>query len=547
MIRFLPVLLLMACSVKAGEPQPLSEFRSVRCEGSYPHHLQGVCTDERETVFWSFTTQLVKTGLTGKVLKQVPVANHHGDLCYQDGKVYVAVNLGKFNDPQGNADSWVYVYNANDLSLLAKHNTPQVTHGAGGIAFHGDKFLVVGGLPAGTGENYTYEYDQDFTFVQKHVLPSGHTLMGIQTATFADGHWWFGCYGEPKILLKADERLAKVQRYEFDCSLGIVPIGNGRFLVGRGTSSKEGCTGRLVLAEADTERGLTDWPSATVGFRQSGNSIEILVGDKPVAEYIFRDDEILRPYFRHLRTLSGVQVTRNHPPVKGQDRDDHATMHPGLWLAFGDLNGADFWRNRAQVRHIGFVENPHGDVGSGAFAVRNAYEADGRTICTEDCEITISVQPAGYLLTWESTFRSDQDAFTFGDQEEMGLGVRVATPLAVVNGGQITDSEGRKNEPQVWGRQATWCQYGGTVNGQRVGVVLMPDVQNFRRSWFHARDYGVLVANPFGQNAFTKGEKSKVTVQKGETFRLGFGVFIFGIPSGEAVDIAAAYRAYLEK
>ena len=34
MIRFLPVLLLMACSVQAGEPQPLSEFRSVRYEGS---------------------------------------------------------------------------------------------------------------------------------------------------------------------------------------------------------------------------------------------------------------------------------------------------------------------------------------------------------------------------------------------------------------------------------------------------------------------------------------------------------------------------------
>jgi hypothetical protein len=39
-------------------------------------------------------------------------------------------------------------------------------------------------------------------------------------------------------------------RYEFDCSLGIVPIGNGRFLVGRGTSSNVGCTGRLVLMKA---------------------------------------------------------------------------------------------------------------------------------------------------------------------------------------------------------------------------------------------------------------------------------------------------------
>ena len=32
-----------------------------------------------------------------------------------------------------------------------------------------------------------------------------------------------------------------------------------------------------------------------------------------------------------------------------QDLDDHPTMHPGLWLAFGDINGADFWRNKGRV------------------------------------------------------------------------------------------------------------------------------------------------------------------------------------------------------
>jgi hypothetical protein len=57
----------------------------------------------------------VKTNLDGKLLKQVPVVNHHGDLCFHDGKLFVAVNLGKFNDPKGNADSWVYVYDAKTL------------------------------------------------------------------------------------------------------------------------------------------------------------------------------------------------------------------------------------------------------------------------------------------------------------------------------------------------------------------------------------------------------------------------------------------------
>ena len=75
----------------------------------------------------------------------------------------------------------------------------------------------------------------------------------------------------------------------------------------------------------------------------------------------------------------------------------------------------------------------------------------------------------------------------------------------------------------------------------------MPHSKNFRPSWFHARDYGLLVANPFGQNAFTKREKSRVTVKKGEEFRLRFGVLVYESPSGKLPKIRDEYRTYLEK
>ena len=305
----------------------------------------------------------------------------------------------------------------------------------------------------------------------------------------------------------------------------------------------------LILSAALTAAPVqaADRQPAAVSFQQRDGSLEIVIGGQPVAEYVFDDDRIRRPYFRHLRTLSGVQVTRTHPPLKGQDLDDHATMHPGLWLAFGDLGGADFWRNKGRVRHVRFLEQPEGGTDSGSFTAENAYETDGETICIEKCRITVSVRPEGYLLDWASTFRSDRGDIAFGDQEEMGLGVRVATPLAVVNGGRITDSEGRTNERQVWGKQADWCEYGGLSDGRRVGVVLMPDQRNFRRSWFHARNYGLLVANPFGRNAFTEGEKSRVTVGKGDEFRLRFGVLVYGVPEGESPDVGAAYQSYVGK
>lgn len=220
----------------------------VKCSGSYPHHLQGVCAG-KDAIFWSFTTTLVKTDLQGALIKKIAVANHHGDLCMQQDKIYVAVNLGKFNDPQGNADSWVYVYDATDLSEIEKHETQELFHGAGGIESRSDHFFVVGGLPDKVEQNYVYEYDAKFQFVKKHVIPSGHTHLGIQTAAFAHDRWWFGCYGSPAVLLVTGEDFRMLGRHELNCSLGITGLTDGRLLVANGQCDKKaGCTGWIQTA-----------------------------------------------------------------------------------------------------------------------------------------------------------------------------------------------------------------------------------------------------------------------------------------------------------
>ncbi|TWT84917.1 Complex I intermediate-associated protein 30 (CIA30) [Planctomycetes bacterium CA13] len=235
----------------------LGEMFKALCEGTYKHHLQGVCTDEK-SIFWSFTTTVVKTNMEGTLLKQVPVANHHGDLCFHEGKLYVAVNLGKFNDPQGNADSWVYVYDAETLTELARHETQEVFHGAGGIGIRDGHFFVVGGLPDEIEENYVYEYDRNFKFLTKHVIQSGHTHLGIQTATFAHDRWWLGCYGDPKLLLVTDTDFRIEGRYEIDCSFGIDGLSGGRILVGNGRCEKDkGCNGNVQTAFPDKNAGFT--------------------------------------------------------------------------------------------------------------------------------------------------------------------------------------------------------------------------------------------------------------------------------------------------
>lgn len=293
----------------------------------------------------------------------------------------------------------------------------------------------------------------------------------------------------------------------------------------------------LLLALAIGAGATARAEGPAVAFERRPDGLEITVGGRPFARYRYNSEAITRPFFEAVHAPDGTPLTRHNPPVEGVDPTDHPTFHPGLWMAFGDLNGADSWRNKDRIRHAGFLGEPKGGPGRGSFAVLNRHEKAGTVIAEETCRITVLVRPDGHLIAWDSEFRPVGGALTFGDQEEMGLGVRLATPLTVARGGRIADSMGRVNEAQVWGHQADWCAYGG----DRAGLALMADPGNFGRSWFHARDYGLLVANPFGRNAFTKGEKSRVVVREGEALRLRFGVLAWaGRP-----DLDSAYRDYL--
>ncbi|MFW6162089.1 MAG: PmoA family protein [Planctomycetota bacterium] len=287
-------------------------------------------------------------------------------------------------------------------------------------------------------------------------------------------------------------------------------------------------------------------PPPRVHFDSQLGEVVIQVAGQDVATYVYADPKIRRPYLAHVRAPGGVQVTRTHPPVQGTDPTDHATMHPGIWMAFGDLSGHDFWRNKGRIASHRVSVQASGP-GRGVLHALRAYHAPGslrKALGTEDWTLTFLVRPAGYLLIWTSTFRAAREPMVFGDQEEMGLGVRVATPLTEENGGRILDARGRTGARQVWGHAAKWCDYSGTLDGTPAGVTLMCAPDNFRPSWFHARDYGLLVANPFGRKAMRKGRPSKVVVTPGKPLTLRYGILLH---AGKEPDLDAAYRDFLEQ
>ena len=283
--------------------------------------------------------------------------------------------------------------------------------------------------------------------------------------------------------------------------------------------------------------------NAPITFRDDGKALQIYFGKNKLASYIYQHDQVKRPFFAHVKSPSGTQVTRNFPPEKG-DRQDHADMHPGIWLAFGDLDGEDFWRNKGRVVHKEFTQGPTSGFGLGSFSQRKSYQrADGSVVCFEDFRCVIRALEEGYLLQLDSTFFSPEgDTFYFGDQEEMGLGIRVATEIAELKSGQISDSEGRHGAKHVWSQPSAWCDYSGTIDDERIGMTILCHPDNFRESWMHARNYGVIAANAFGRAAMKKGPKSHLEVAGDAGLRLRYGILLHG----STPDLDAVYQQYVD-
>lgn len=283
--------------------------------------------------------------------------------------------------------------------------------------------------------------------------------------------------------------------------------------------------------------------AAEFSAEQRADRLIITHDSKPVAHFVFADTNILRPYFAHVHTPDGIQVTRNHPPIPGVDPVDHPTMHPGIWLAFGNISGQDFWRNKATIRHERFNERPVVSKDRLTFsAVSSLIGTNGNILGRLESHLAISALTNGYLLNWAAFFNSTNNDFVFGDQEEMGFGARVATPLSEKNGGLVKNSDGLIGAKNAWGKTAAWCDYSGVLSNRLVGITVMPHADNFRPSWFHSRDYGLVVANPFGQKAFTKGDASSVSVKSGASFKLRFAAFIYSTPTNQPPDIGAVSK-----
>ena len=255
----------------------------------------------------------------------------------------------------------------------------------------------------------------------------------------------------------------------------------------------------LILVSASTVAACAAPAAVTIDERESG--FEVRLDGEPFTTYLHRHAP--KPILFPLLAPGERPVTRSWPmaEVEGEQRDH--PHHQSLWFAHGDVNGFDFWSNRDDRAHV--VHEAVLGRGDAWLSTRNLWLGDGAVVCTEERTLRFARTEQGRTIDLGFTLIASHGPVLFGDTKEGTLALRLHPALRLrgaLAAGHCLNSEGLR-DGDCWGKRARWVCYWGPIDGATVAVSILDHPSNPRHpTWWHARDYGLFAANPFGVHDF---------------------------------------------
>jgi Family of unknown function (DUF6807) len=232
----------------------------------------------------------------------------------------------------------------------------------------------------------------------------------------------------------------------------------------------------------------------------------------------------------------------------GTIRHDHPHQR-GLWFAHDSVNGLDFW-NIAPLDQPPYNRPDRGKIvlervrkiSSGAkkgsiAAIFDWQNKAGDTLLRESRVMTFYADKHRRVVDFDITLTAAQKV-VFGDTKDGVFGIRLRPVLQEdVGTGHLANADGLKGEKELWGKPSNWCDYSGTIGGEKVGLTILDHPANPHHPvrW-HARAYGLFAANPFGNAAFTGDRTRKFPTELSPGKRLRFRYRLIVHPG----DLAAA-------
>jgi len=275
-----------------------------------------------------------------------------------------------------------------------------------------------------------------------------------------------------------------------------------------------------------------------------GDKVIVSIDGQPFTEYRYANPS--KPILYPLYGPGGVRLTRDYPMVGGTPGEaaDHP-HHQSLWFAHGNVNGFDFWHGTEAGERI-VHDRLLGVDWKGERAVvraRNLWQIGGeRTLCVEERTMSFGFDERGRVIDFTFVLSPTDQPLVFGDTKEGTMALRLAPTLRLsgdVAAGRSLNAAG-DTDGACWGKRAAWVSYYGPVGDRFVTVTLLDHPDNPRHpTWWHARDYGLFAANPFGVHDFEgrPAGTGDLRVELGETLTLRYRLRIAeGAPDPDELD-----------
>jgi hypothetical protein len=176
----------------------------------------------------------------------------------------------------------------------------------------------------------------------------------------------------------------------------------------------------------------------------------------------------------------------------------------------------------------------------------NLLAPSGRPIAEETQSYEFRGDDRTRTIDCDFVIYANDGPVVFGDTKEGTFAVRLGRELSAPHD-HMLNSHGAKGEPAIWGKQADWVAYTGTVSGKPVTVAAFDSPKSFRHpTTWHARAYGLLAANPFGLREFTKDENKdgSWTVPEGKSLTFRYRVVIYDgeLSPAQLADLYSQYE-----
>lgn len=282
-------------------------------------------------------------------------------------------------------------------------------------------------------------------------------------------------------------------------------------------------------------------------------SLRIEIDGKPFTEYHLSG--FSNPILYPILNANGTGMTRDWPVIengrKGEAKDH--VHHKALFIGHQGQNKVDFWHEgekMGKTEHARLIETRSGEDRALIRTFNLWKDAAGKVICSDTRELKFGMVNGARFIDLELNMHASNGDLTFNTFKDGFVGLRMhphlrltAKPKAGVPQvfGKAANSEGIEGKA-IWGKRANWVHYYGKVEGKDAGIAILAHPDNPRSpTWWHARDYGLVSANPFAPEKI--GGDGALVIPNGDSLTLRYR-FLFHDQSADAADIAAQHKAY---